>query len=444
MTHAPTLGLRQDAPVSQSVAAEPPHASRATRVLLDTVYCFSALFVALPFFVVVVAGLALSVALAVLVVGVLVLAATVYAARANAFFERLRLQGMMRRSSPTPTYQRALQGSGLWRRAAATLRDPQSWLDVLWSLVSPVTAVLAFVLVVAWWSLVAGGLTYWVWERYLPHGPDDHGLAHYLGLGDGRTAESLLTLGVGVVALLALPAVTRFAASLHSRLAGALLCSRAELQEQVARSESGRAAARAAEASSLRRLERDIHDGPQQRLVRLTMDLGRARRRLGEDPEAVAIIDSALEQARATVSELRSLSRGVAPPLLVDRGLAAAVAEMLTHSPVPVQAGLEVPDGLPPHVETAAYFVVAEALTNVAKHSGASAATVTVARVGDTLRVAVGDDGRGGAHLAKGLGLAGLRQRLLAADGTLTVESPDGGPTLVVATLPLGPSQERP
>jgi signal transduction histidine kinase len=449
MTEAPTepmtLVLREDVPVVSPLTSAPGRVPWHRRVLLDTVYCLSALFVALPFFVLVVVGLALSAGLAVLVVGALVLVLTAYLARAHAFFERLRLQGMMRSAAPTPAYLEAPTDGGFWRRALTPLRDPQSWLDVLWSLVALATGTLAFAVAVAWWAGTLGGLTYWFWQRYLPDGPDDHELAYYLGLGDGRTAASLVDLAIGVVLLLTLPMVLRGVAVLHAGLATALLCSRAELQQQVARSETGRAAARAAEASSLRRLERDIHDGPQQRLVRLSMDLGRARRRLGEDPEAAgAIIDGALEQARATAAELRALSRGVAPPLLVDRGLRAAIEEMLAQSPVPVHAALDIPDRLPPHVETAAYFVVAEALTNVAKHSAAGIATVTVSPAGDRLHVAVSDDGVGGAHLAKGLGLAGLRQRLDAADGTFTLDSPEGGPTLVVATLPLGLPVERP
>jgi signal transduction histidine kinase len=192
-----------------------------------------------------------------------------------------------------------------------------------------------------------------------------------------------------------------------------------------------------AEAESLRRLERDIHDGPQQRLVRLTMDLGRAKRQVADDPaRATKTLDAALAQARETVAELRSLSRGIAPPLLVDRGLAAALEEMLNQSSVPVTSRIDVPAQLPPHVETAVYFVVAEALTNVAKHSHASSAEVSVVLDGVELEVRVEDDGVGGAHPSKGLGLAGLRQRLAAVDGTLDVSSPDGAGTALVARIP--------
>jgi signal transduction histidine kinase len=231
----------------------------------------------------------------------------------------------------------------------------------------------------------------------------------------------------------------RFAAALHGGLAHLLLSSRAELQQEVRRVEGGRDAARAAEAASLRRLERDIHDGPQQRLVRLQMDLGRIKKQLAEDPVlASRTVDAAMLQARETVDELRSLSRGIAPPLLVDRGLAAALGELTVRSEVPVEATVDVPDQLPPHVETAVYFVVAEARTNVAKHSGATRASVGVWLENGGVEVRVEDDGVGGAHPAKGSGLAGLQQRVLAADGRLEVSSPAGGPTVVNAWLPSG------
>lgn len=167
------------------------------------------------------------------------------------------------------------------------------------------------------------------------------------------------------------------------------------------------------------------------------MDLGRAKRQVADDPErASETLDAALAQARETVAELRSLSRGIAPPLLVDRGLAAALGEMLSQSAVPVRSHIEVPEQLPPHVETAVYFVVAEALTNVAKHSGAAECAVSVEADGAAVMVRVQDDGVGGAHPAKGLGLAGLRQRLAAVDGSLEVTSPEGEGTCLTARIP--------
>lgn len=408
------------------------------RVLLDTGYTLSAFPIALAAFVVVLVDLTLGVALAVFIGGILLVTLGVMVARGFARLERHRMSGMLGKESPSPRYLCAPAGAGFWRRMLTPLRDPQSWLDVVWSLVGLVTGTAAFTVTVAWFAGAAGGLTYWIWERWIPRSEDDRGLAEMLGLGEGRTAESLLNLAFGVVLLVTLPFAVRLAALVHSSLASVLLTSRAELQQEVARVEGGREAARMAEAESLRRLERDIHDGPQQRLVRLTMDLGRAKRQVADDPErAAATIDGALHQARETVAELRSLSRGIAPPLLVDRGLAAALDEMLAQSVVPVLARVDVPDGLPPHVETAVYFVVAEALTNVAKHSRATSAEVTVVAEGAELVVGVEDDGVGGAHLAKGLGLVGLRQRLAAVDGALDVTSVEGAGTAVVARIPL-------
>ncbi|HET6938331.1 MAG TPA: sensor domain-containing protein, partial [Nocardioides sp.] len=342
----------------------------------------------------------------------------------------------------TPAYLCPRPEDSFWRKAFLPLRDAQSWLDVVWCIVGLVTGTVAFSLALAWWAAAAGGLSYWFWQRWIPEDSDGTtGLADLLGFGNGRHDEIVVNLVIGAVALLTLPLVVRFAAALHGSLAHVLLSSRAELQQEVRRVEGGRQAARAAEAASLRRLERDIHDGPQQRLVRLTMDLGRARRQLSEDPDrAGETIDAALLQARETVDELRSLSRGIAPPLLVDRGLSAALGELTVRSEVPVEATVDVPDSLPPHIETAVYFVVAEALTNVAKHSNATRASVGVWMEHDGVEVRVEDDGIGGAHPAKGSGLAGLQQRVLAADGRLEVDSPDGGPTVVNAWLPVGGS----
>jgi signal transduction histidine kinase len=407
------------------------------RVLYDTGYNLSAFVIALVAFVVVLIDIALGVSLSILIGGVLLIPVGVMVARGFARFERIRMRGMLGREAPGPRYLCAPDGSGFWRRMLTPLRDPQSWLDVVWSLVGLVTGTLAFAVAVVWWAAMLTGLTYWFWQMWIPDNPDDQGLAELIGLGSGRTAESLLNLAIGVLLLVTLPFAMRVAALIHSSLASVLLCSRAELQDQVVRVEDSRDAARLAEAESLRRLERDIHDGPQQRLVRLTMDLGRARKQVADDPDrAAATLDEALVQARETVAELRSLSRGIAPPLLVDRGLAAALEEMLTHSVVPVSSRIEVPEQLPPHVETAVYFVVAEALTNVAKHSGAKSANVAVLLHGGAVVVRVEDDGVGGAHPAKGLGLAGLRQRLSAVDGTLEITSPQWGGTTLAASIP--------
>ncbi len=417
-------------------APAPTRPRGVRRVLLESAYSLSAFPIALVAFVVVVTALTVGLALAIFIGGILLVSGGVIVARGFARLERIRLRGMLGREAPTPRYVAAPAGAGFWRRSLTPLKDAQSWLDVVWSLVGLVTGTLAFAVALIWWTATATGLTYWFWQHWIPEG-DESGLADLVGLGEGRTTESLLNLGLGVVLLLTLPWAVRLVTVVHASLAWVLLSSRAELQHEVARVEGGRDAARVAEAESMRRLERDIHDGPQQRLVRLTMDLGRAKRQVADDPAQAAVtIDGALAQARETVAELRSLSRGIAPPLLVDRGLAAALEEMLTQSVVPVESRIDVPAQLPPHVETAVYFVAAEALTNVAKHSGAATATVSVVASAAEVEVRVEDDGVGGAHPSKGLGLAGLRQRLAAVDGTLDVASPEQVGTTLVARIP--------
>lgn len=413
-----------------------PKPSIMQRLWRDTAYGLSALPLAVIGFVVVITGVALSAGLLVIWFGVAVLAGTMFAMRGLAHLERLRLRNLQGRPALSPVYRVAPPDAGLVRRVLTPLRDPQSWLDALWGVVGFVTGVFAFVFTVTWWASAAGGVTYWFWQRWLPD--DDFTLAEQVGLGEGQRAESMLYLFVGVIVLLTLPLVVRAVTATHAGLASALLSSRAELQQEVRRVAGSREAAHRAEADSLRRLERDIHDGPQQRLVRLTMDLGRARKQMTHDPQrASETIEAALTQARETVDELRSLSRGIAPPLLVDRGLRVALEEMLRGSVVPVQPTIDVPDQLPPQVETAVYFVVSEALTNIAKHSGADQAAVSVTTADDAVTVRVEDDGIGGAHESKGLGLAGLRQRLAGVDGALGVTSPAGGPTLLEARIPI-------
>ncbi|MGH3094674.1 MAG: sensor histidine kinase [Streptosporangiales bacterium] len=191
--------------------------------------------------------------------------------------------------------------------------------------------------------------------------------------------------------------------------------------------------------SERRRIERDLHDGAQQRLVALAMGLGVARTRYDEDPDAVrGMIENAHEEAKAALAEIRELVRGIHPAVLTDRGLDAAISALAARCTVPVEVEVAVPTRPDVAVESAAYFIVAETLTNVAKHSRADRARVDVGLGDGTLRVVVADDGDGGAAAANGTGIAGLERRVAALDGTFLVDSPAGGPTRVVAELPCG------
>ena len=189
------------------------------------------------------------------------------------------------------------------------------------------------------------------------------------------------------------------------------------------------------QAAELRRIERDLHDGAQARLVALSMKLGRAEDRLGDQPELAELVRDARLDAAGAIAELRDLARGIAPPVLADRGLAAAVEALGTRSPMAVTVDAQLERRLPPVVETAAYFVAAEALTNVAKHASGAAARVSLAEHEGKLVVEVSDDGPGGANPA-GSGLTGLRRRVEALDGTLNVTSSVGEGSTVRAELP--------
>ncbi|MCW2766014.1 MAG: hypothetical protein JWO11_1973 [Nocardioides sp.] len=197
------------------------------RVLLDSGYSLSAFFLAIPALVVVSVGLALGAGLLVLLAGFFVLMATTYVARGFAHAERARLRSMKGVDDPTPTYVVAREGAGPLRRALTSLRDPQSWLDVVWALVGWVTATIAFAVTLAWWAAAAGGLSYWYWQRFIDFGEDNTTLAELLDLGKGRTPEIWLNLAIGVVALITLPLVTRLVAALHAGLARLLLTTRA-------------------------------------------------------------------------------------------------------------------------------------------------------------------------------------------------------------------------
>jgi signal transduction histidine kinase len=189
------------------------------------------------------------------------------------------------------------------------------------------------------------------------------------------------------------------------------------------------------QSAELRRIERDLHDGAQARLVALTMQLGRAEARLEDRPETAQLIRQAREEATAAVAELRDLARGIAPPVLADRGLVAAVEALAQRSGIDTTVESKLTQRLAPVVESAAYFVTAEALTNAVKHAPGASARIAIRRAGARLVVEVADNGAGGAD-PRGSGLSGLRQRVEALDGTLDVDSPEGIGTTIRAVLP--------
>jgi signal transduction histidine kinase len=242
----------------------------------------------------------------------------------------------------------------------------------------------------------------------------------------------------GIVLLAAAPRLTAVVAALDARAARALLGpSRAEeLQHRVAHLTQTRTGAVDAADAERRRLERDLHDGTQQRLVALAMNLGMARVQAQTAEQAHEALADAHEDAKAALAELRNLVRGLHPVVLEDRGLDAALSGVAARMAIPVRLTVDLPRRPPPVIEAVAYFVVSESLTNITKHAQASQAEVVVQRAGDRLHIIVSDDGAGGADPARGTGLAGLAKRAASVDGTFEIASPPGGPTLITVDLP--------
>ena len=374
-------------------------------------------------------------------VGLPILVAGVLAARGFAIAERAVQSSILGTELPTPAAKPVPEGANWMRRLVHPLTDPQHWLDSLWVLVNFLLVLVTFPLALAWsvgsLAIIGGPITTVVLAEVLPDS-QNNGLGELLGVPEALELPVDITLQIliGLLFLLTLGPVVRGLTALHQGVARGLLSSRYEEQQRLARTEESRAAGRTAESTALRRLERDLHDGPQQRLVRASMDLARAEALAAKDPDrAMTVLRETREQLGLTLDDLRRLSRGIAPPILVDRGLTAALAELAAISPIP--ATVDSPElELPEHVEIGIYYVVSESLANAAKHSGAEQIHIEVDRIGDDARVRIDDDGRGGAELRTGGGLAGLAGRVASLEGRFTVDSPAGHGTRIEAVLP--------
>lgn len=434
-----TLIPARPVPASAPVPPGPAPLGAGARLRRGMGYLLTGLPLGLVALVVAVAGFAAGVGTLVVWLGLPILVLTLRACRGLAGVERRSTEWATGRPLP-PHHYRTPTGSGLSGLFRA-LAEPQSWRDLLHAVVAFPVRIATFAVAVSWTVGGVGEALYVTWEWALPRDAGPDGLVGLVTGVDSRPAEIALHTTVGVVMLLTAPLVVHGLVLARAGLARGLLTNQtAALRARAAQLESSRRSAVHAEAQTLRRLERDIHDGPQQRLVRLGMDLETVFRRLDDDPDrARPIVTDALEQCREALDELRALSRGIAPPILADRGLGPALAATAARCPVEVSLDVALPDGrrLAAAVENTAYFVVAEALTNVAKHAGASLCTVAVSADAEQVLVQVRDDGRGGAHPGKGHGLAGLADRLATVEGTLDVTSPPGGPTVLTAGIPL-------
>lgn len=348
--------------------------------------------VALIGFVYTIVMLATAGGLAVTVVGLPVLVGGLYLSRQLGVLERARARGLLgvRVDEPSPLPGPRRSG-GFFPWLWSGIKDPVAWRTVLFELVR------------------------------LPWG--------------------LLTFSIALVGLFllwpVLPYLVRLMANVDRAMVRGLLSPSDELERRIAELESGRGVVVDTAAADLRRIERDLHDGAQARLVALAMGLGLAKEKLLEDPEgAAAMVDEAHGEVKLALQELRDLARGIHPAVLTDRGLDAALSSVAARCLVPVRVSVRLEERPAEAIEGIAYFVVSELLQNVSKHAAARGAGVEVWREGARLLIRVADDGRGGARMSGGSGLAGLAERVRAVDGGFVVESAPGSGTVVVAELP--------
>ncbi|MEU9447224.1 sensor domain-containing protein [Streptomyces sp. NPDC048277] len=325
------------------------------------------------------------------VVGIPLLAASLLGARQLGKMERARARALLgvRVDEPSPM-PRATRGAGTQRLWMA-LKDPVGWRTLLYDFIRLPWGILTFCTVLT----------------------------------------SLFVLWP------VLPFIARGLANADRAMVRGLLSPSDELERRIAELESDRGVVVDTAAADLRRIERDLHDGAQARLVNLAMGLGLAKEKLLEDPDsAAAMVEEAHGEVKLALQELRDLARGIHPAVLTDRGLDAALSSVASRCTVPVQVTADLPARPAPAIEGIAYFTVSELLQNISKHSGARRASVDVWRTDDRLLIQVQDDGRGGASLDRGTGMRGLADRLGAVDGLFVVDSPAGGPTTVTAELP--------
>ncbi|MFJ4809930.1 sensor histidine kinase [Streptomyces longwoodensis] len=402
-------------------------------------YVLTSLPISVVLFTYAVTMVALGAGLLVTFLGVPVLAAALAGCRGFGTLERARARGLLRMEVAEPEALRP-RGRGMFAWMGAVLKSGTSWRHLLYAVLQLPWSTFSFVVAVNFWVYGWALLTYPLWFWVFPMYGGQGGLQLY---GDAQHSvyldnpfEIAVTAAVGLLFTLATPWIVRALTTVDRLMVHGLL-GPSKLASRVVELESDRGVVVDTAAADLRRIERDLHDGAQARLVNLAMDLGLAKEKLREDPqEAARMVDEAHGEVKTALQELRDLARGIHPAVLTDRGLDAALSSVASRCTVPVRVEVDLAERPAPAIEGIAYFTVSELLQNVSKHSAARGASVEVWRAGDRLMVQVVDDGAGGADAAKGSGLAGLAGRLDAVDGILVVDSPAGGPTRVTAELP--------
>ncbi|MFE6765403.1 sensor histidine kinase [Streptomyces sp. NPDC057689] len=402
-------------------------------------YLLLSLPISIVLFTFAITMIALGAGLLVTFIGIPVLAAGLVMCRGFGMLERTRARALLRVDVADPAPVRGRK-SGLMSWIGAVLKSGVSWRHLLYALMHFPWAVFAFCVSLTLQAWGWAALTYPLWHWAVPSHAGVSGIQlygdtqHEVYLDSGT--DLALTAGLGLGIVLLSPWVIRGLATVDRLMVTGLL-GPSRLAERVTELESDRGVVVDTAAADLRRIERDLHDGAQARLVALAMDLGLAKEKLTDDPEAAArMVDEAHGEVKVALQELRDLARGIHPAVLTDRGLDAALSAVASRCTVPVTVEVDLVSRPAQAIEGIAYFTVSELLQNVSKHSGATRASVDVWRTEDRLLLQVTDDGRGGADPEAGSGLAGLTERLDAVDGVLVVDSPVGGPTKVTAELP--------
>ena len=428
---APTLGPGE--------LLKGPFTRRALRQQGYLTASFAGAFVQVLWMVV---ALALGGSLLLVVVGLPLLLAVLASLRWASRRERFRILNLTGERVPEPYREPAPSGNVL-QRLLGHASDPATWRDLVHLVVSANLGLGWFTVVAGTWVLTLGAVSLPFWYTALPNHriPLTHvnGSEYYIS-----TLPSILTFSAIALAFVWLlnPTLLELATRAQTGLGRALLgLSRPELDRREAALRATRSQAVSAAEAERRRIERDLHDGAQQRLVALAMDLGRAKSKLKSGDEAdsqaaAQLVAEAHEGVKLALSELRDLARGIHPAVLTDRGLDAALSALAGRSPVPVEVEAALPWRPSPEVESAAYFVASEALANMAKHAHATRAWIELELRDEQLRMIVGDNGVGGAEADPGGGLAGLSDRIAPLDGILSVSSPLGGPTQIIMEMP--------
>ena len=445
-------------PVEPQVAAAPEPAPARRRVSFwrapfvrrtwaELLYGLIGLPIAVFGFSVSIGFVSAGIGTAVTVIGLFVLAFAVILGRWLGALDRGLLNNLLGERIQKPRrFTRTRRGPLGW--ALARIADPVGWRGLAYQLVRFPLAVATFCITLTFWSYTLAGLTYWAWRPFVPAQMGYDGLLHrgaslWNSQRSGYFLDTwprvLATALIGILLFWLTPWIVHGFVSLD-RMLGRGLLGPVSASQRVRELELSRSDAVATSNEQLRRIERDLHDGTQARLVALAMNLGQAKEDLSSDDpvaaaRAKALIEGAHQQTKETLTELRDLARGIHPPIL-DNGLESALTSLGARSPIRVNLDIDLPRRPSMTAETITYFAIAELLTNAVKHSTASAISVRLRPRGEEIVFSVADNGRGGAVIGGGSGLDGVQRRLATVDGTLEMDSPLGGPTTVTGVLP--------